>query len=170
MYIKAEGSTIIQFPYTLTQLRSDNPNTSFPVRPSEELLAGYSVFPVLAASPPEHDQITQRAEAADPVYEQEEWRQSWEIVDLSEEEVQANVDAVRARATLTRMAFMLALEDAGLYDQVEAAVNSGQIEKRSKIMWDNASQFERMHPDLVAIATALGYTDEQMDGIFGINI
>ena len=80
------------------------------------------------------------------------------------------LEQARQGATLTRMAFMLALEDAGLYDQVEAAVNSGQLEKRSKIMWDNASQFERMHPDLVAIATALGYTDQQMDNIFGINI
>ena len=78
------------------------------------------------------------------------------------------LEQARQGATLTRMAFMLALEDAGLYDQVEAAVNSGQLEKRSKIMWDNASQFERMHPDLVGIATALGYTDQQMDDIFGL--
>ena len=94
----------------------------------------------------------------------------WSQMKTAEQLAAEKLDQARQGATLTRMAFMLALEDASLYDQVEAAVNSGQLEKRSKIMWDNASQFERMHPDLVAIATALGYTDQQMDDIFGINI
>ena len=83
---------------------------------------------------------------------------------------QKQLEQARESATLTRMAFMLALEDAGLYDEVEAAIESDQVDKRAKIMWHNASQFERMNPDLLAMAQALGYTDEQMDAIFGVEV
>jgi hypothetical protein len=88
--------------------------------------------------------------------------------DYNQDEKQ--LEQARESATLTRMAFMLALEDAGLYDEVEAAIESDQVDKRAKIMWHNASQFERMHPDLLAMAQALGYTDEQMDAIFGVEV
>ena len=74
----------------------------------------------------------------------------------------------REKASLSRMNFMLALEDAGLYDEAEAAVDSDQVSKAGKIMWRNASVFNRMDETLVQFATSLGYTDEQMDQLFGV--
>lgn len=74
----------------------------------------------------------------------------------------------RESATLTRMAFMLALQEAGLYDEAEAAVDSDQIPKIAKIQWRNASVFKRMDETLVQFAAAMNYTDDQLDQIFGI--
>ena len=74
----------------------------------------------------------------------------------------------RAKASLTRMAFMLALEENGLYDAAEAAVESDQVDKAGKIMWRNASVFNRTDDTLVQFTTALGYTEEQLDAVFGI--
>ncbi len=74
----------------------------------------------------------------------------------------------RESATLTRMAFMLALEEAGLYDEAEAAVDSEAVSKAGKIMWRNASVFNRMDETLNQFATSLGYTEQQMDQLFGI--
>ena len=76
----------------------------------------------------------------------------------------------RESATLSRMEFMLALEEAGLYDEAEAAVDSDQVSKAGKIMWRNASAFNRMDETLVQFASTLGYTDEQMDQLFGIEV
>jgi len=74
----------------------------------------------------------------------------------------------RNQASLTRMAFMLALEEAGLYDAAEAAVESDQVSKAAKIMWRNASVFNRIDETLTSFANQLGYTDAQLDELFGI--
>jgi len=79
------------------------------------------------------------------------------------------LQAEREQASLTRMAFMLALEEAGLYDAAEAAVESDQVSKAAKIMWRNASVFNRTDKTLTSFASQLGYTDAQLDAIFGIN-
>ena len=76
---------------------------------------------------------------------------------------------IREQASLTRMAFMLALEEAGLYDAAEAAVESDQVSKAGKIMWRNASVFNRTDETLTSFAEQLGYTDAQLDALFGIN-
>jgi len=75
----------------------------------------------------------------------------------------------REQASLSRMAFMLALEEAGLYDAAEAAIESDQVSKAAKIMWRNASVFNRTDETLTSFASQLGYTDAQLDAIFGIN-
>lgn len=79
------------------------------------------------------------------------------------------LQAKRDRASLNRMAFMLALEEAGLYDAAEAAVESDQVSKAGKIMWRNASVFNRTDETLTSFAEQLGYTDAQLDALFGIN-
>ena len=37
------------YPYSVSQLRRDNPQTSFPKAPTDELLATFNVFPALKA-------------------------------------------------------------------------------------------------------------------------
>jgi exosome complex RNA-binding protein Rrp42 (RNase PH superfamily) len=79
------------------------------------------------------------------------------------------LQAKREQASLSRMAFMLALEEAGLYDAAEAAVESDKVSKAGKIMWRNASVFNRTDETLTSFAEQLGYTDAQLDALFGIN-
>jgi len=78
------------------------------------------------------------------------------------------LQAKREQASLSRMAFMLALEEAGLYDAAEAAVESDQVSKAAKIMWRNASSFTRTDETLTSFAAQLGYTDSQLDQVFSI--
>lgn len=78
------------------------------------------------------------------------------------------IEELRARASLTPMQFMLALEDMGLYDSVEAFVNDPETPKKIKIMWAKASSFDRLNPELVQMAAAMNFTDEQLDAVFGI--
>jgi hypothetical protein len=74
----------------------------------------------------------------------------------------------RATASLSRMEFMLALDAAGLLDYAETFVADPDTPRQAKIMWANASRFERSHPTLVAMAAAMDLTEAQMDAVFGI--
>ena len=78
MYVKVENGVGTE--YTLRQLKQDNPNTSFPPKPSDELLAGFDIYPVLLTDPPALDEATQKAVAADPAYLDPYWVQQWDIV------------------------------------------------------------------------------------------
>lgn len=74
----------------------------------------------------------------------------------------------RDPASMSAMSFRLALEDAQLLDQAETLVADNATPKRIKIMWEYASSFDRMNPDLIAMAQGMGLTDEQVDAVFGI--
>ena len=74
----------------------------------------------------------------------------------------------RTKASLPRMEFMLALDDADLLTAAADLVAAPETPPRIKIMWEHAGVFNRMHPELVQMATALGLTDAQMDAVFGI--
>ena len=45
--------------YSLFQLRRDNPNVSFPEKPTAESLSGMDVYPVVQNAQPDYDRLTQ---------------------------------------------------------------------------------------------------------------
>lgn len=58
---------------------------------------------------------------------------------------------------------------AGLIDHVQPALDaiSDPLQRAlAQNDWDNRQDFERDHPQLLAIAAALGLTDEQLDQLF----
>jgi hypothetical protein len=84
-------------------------------------------------------------------------------------EFAARVAELEAQASpqvgvVSRMQARLALLNAGLLDQVEAAVDAG--DRALQIYWDNASHFHRDHPLLLQLAAAIGLTAEQVDQLF----
>jgi hypothetical protein len=89
MYVKATNGTIDQFPYTISDLRRDNPNTSFPKRISEETLAAWGVYPVQHADMPSHTERTQKVETNDqPTLSGETWTLGYTVTDKTSDEVQ----------------------------------------------------------------------------------
>ena len=78
--------------------------------------------------------------------------------------------AARASASLTRMEFFTALESIGLFDAVWAMQDEETVPKLTRIMIRTASSFDRMHPELVSMAAAMGITDEQLDALYGIGV
>ena len=85
-----------------------------------------------------------------------------EIAQAEEEAV--SIESLRSQAVLSRMEFMLALEDMGELDRVQSA----DLPKRARIMFDNASEFARNHESLLSLADEMGYTEQQLDTLFGI--
>ena len=74
--------------------------------------------------------------------------------------------AARASATLTRREFFLGLDTLGIYDTVMAA----ELPRAARIELDTATSFERTWPTLVQMAHSLGFTDEQLDALFNIEV
>lgn len=79
-----EAGTI--WPYSLGQLRADEPSKSFSSSPSDQELAVFGVFRVQPAAAPETDPAAERAVEVEPALADGQWQQQWEIVELSDAE------------------------------------------------------------------------------------
>jgi len=86
MFVKTTNDQIDQYPYTVGNLRRDNPNTSFPKRVSDEMLADWGVYPVAKADMPNVDH-TQNLTEGQPALVDGQWQQTWVITDATPEEV-----------------------------------------------------------------------------------
>lgn len=95
MYVKIANNEVEEFPYTLDQLKRDNPNVSFPQTISSGTLASYNVFPVTLTEPPAHDQLVELVTTANPTLVDGVWTQAWTKVNRTEEEASSNIRAER---------------------------------------------------------------------------
>lgn len=80
--------------YSLTQLRSDNPNTSFPADPSDALLATYDVYPYTIADVT-YDPNTQRKVEGQFVEVDAQWTLFMVAENLPQADAEANVRGQR---------------------------------------------------------------------------
>jgi hypothetical protein len=87
MYILAPNQTVEIFPYSIGDLRRDNPNTSFPRNPSDAVLADWNVFPVVEQLPPEYNPVNQNLNQLNPTLVDGQWLQTWAVTPASAEEI-----------------------------------------------------------------------------------
>lgn len=78
-----------RWPYSLAQLRADEPSRSFSVSPSAAELAHYDVFRVQPKQQPEYDPATHRVAEVQPALVDGQWVQQWQIVELTQAEQDA---------------------------------------------------------------------------------
>jgi hypothetical protein len=91
------------YPYSVSQLMRDNPQTSFPKNPPDEVLAQWNVFPVARSDQPTYDPATHRIEEGAPALVGGSWTQAWDVIALTAEEV-ADQQAVHAARIEARRA------------------------------------------------------------------
>ena len=84
MYVLAPNQTAEIYPYSIGDLRRDNPNTSYPRNPSDAVLADWNVFPVVEQSPPEYNPANQSLNQLNPTLVDGEWLQTWQVTAASE--------------------------------------------------------------------------------------
>ena len=118
-YVKITNGAVARYPYSVGQLRRDNPNVSFPRNIPLEIMRRYGMRPVTAEAMPSYDPLTHKvttattptrgvvrlmteADATDPitnVVDQSlvgtpiygnDWVLTRTVVDLSEDEIAAN--------------------------------------------------------------------------------
>ena len=89
MYVLVTGDSAIY--YSITDLRRDNPQVSFPAEMNDSLLAEYSVYPLTATPYPEVD-YTKNVANGDPVLVDGNWTQVWIVSDATPEEIEQRLD------------------------------------------------------------------------------
>ena len=80
-FIHAPANSAPVWPYSLADLRRDNPNVSYSANPSAEDLAPFDVFVVQPTDPPTYDPTTHRAQEITPVEIEGVWQQAWELIE-----------------------------------------------------------------------------------------
>ena len=88
MYALLNSQGQIQtYPYSVSQLRADNPGTSFPVEIPAERLAGWGVVTVEETPQPDYNPLTQNLIEAQPEQAGGVWAQVWQVTDATADQV-----------------------------------------------------------------------------------
>ena len=101
MHALIVNGVVAKYPYTIGMLRKDNPNTSFPKRPSDEVLAEWGMQPVSRTERPAVDHTKNVAEGT-PVLQNGYWRQVWNVADASAVQIAERVAQMKAQAEAQR--------------------------------------------------------------------
>jgi len=111
MYVKITSGAVDTFPYSMGQLRRDNPNTSFPRQIPNDMLAEYDVYPVTTTDAPEYDDRTQRVEQDTiPTFVDSNWTLGWTTTNKTAEEIQSWDDSL-AKTNRSRRSYLLETSD-----------------------------------------------------------
>jgi hypothetical protein len=117
MYAKISNGAVDQYPYTVGDLRRDNPNTSFPKRPSDETLASWGVYSVTQLPEPNDDPDANHINPNDmPHLQDGAWVLGWTVVPKTAEEIQAATDSEADRNREIRNALLAETDYHGLSD------------------------------------------------------
>jgi hypothetical protein len=103
MYALIENNVVKKYPYSVTDLKKANPNTSFPAKPTEEVCYAYGLRLVYFTTPPEITSSQVMTEGL-PVFnaESNRWEQVWEVRDKTPEELEAETQAKAAEVRQQR--------------------------------------------------------------------
>ena len=118
MYVLTDGDRVARWPYSPARLRRDYPHVSFPRANPDASLAERGVYPVTVDPEPPHDPDTQRLiRDPQPVQIGGEWRVTWQVVDKTAAEIQADlIDAADARVREIDSLYLATLDAGFAYD------------------------------------------------------
>jgi len=77
--------------YSIGQLRRDNPQTSFPKHPSDELLAKWNVYPYVQQDQPAYDRLTEKLSEGPIEQIDGVWTKTWTVEQLPFEDARSNM-------------------------------------------------------------------------------
>jgi hypothetical protein len=111
MHALIENGSVKQYPYTTSDLKRANPQTSFPSQISDESLLEYGIHRVFFATQPELT-ATQVLVEGTPVFstEDQRWIQTFTVRDMTTDEVQQR-DAGQAAQVRSERNALLAASD-----------------------------------------------------------
>jgi len=146
MYVKITNGAVDQYPYTVGNLRRDNPNTSFPRNISADTLVDRGLYPVTKKDKPIYDERTQEVELdSSPVLEGSSWVLDWTISSKSVEEIQQYDDIVAQRNRNLRVDFLSqtdwwALPDSPTMTAEQTAYRQALRDITSHANWPNLDE------------------------------
>jgi hypothetical protein len=90
IYLKINTDQSITYPYTISQLKQDNPNTSFPFNINVNTLIDFGVYGVISV--PAGSDYTKNYIETTPILISNKYYQNWDVVDASQEEINQRIN------------------------------------------------------------------------------
>jgi hypothetical protein len=87
IYVLAPNNVIQKYPYSLTDMIYDNPQTSFPAIVTDQIAAEFNVFPVTETPQPDYNPLTQNVVWQNPAFINGVWVQQWAVENAPADEV-----------------------------------------------------------------------------------
>lgn len=164
IYVLAVNGLVQKYPYSLTDMRLDNPSVSFTADISDDIAAAFNTFPVDETSAPTFNQDTEELVWINPIFVNGRWVQQWRVDLLSPQVIADRLEYWRQTASCTPFQGRMALINASLMEQVQSAIDAA--DETTKTAWEYALEWKRNSPMISSLAATLGMTDEQIDGLF----
>ena len=79
------------YPYTISELRRDYPNVSFPSEVQASDLIGFDAAEAITDPAPVYDELTEKLEPLAPTLINDVWRVQWQVISLTQQEVAARL-------------------------------------------------------------------------------
>ena len=127
MHVKITNGTVDTYPYSVGQLRRENPNTSFPKQIPDEMLESYGVLPVTFADMPSINDRTQKTkQESTPSLVDGAWTLGWNTSSKTAEETQAWDDKIAESNRVKRNDLLVStdwtqMNDSPLTNEVKTA-------------------------------------------------
>lgn len=102
MYVLAPDQTVEIYPYSIDDLRRDNPNTSYPRNPSDATLADWNVFPVVDKPTQAYNPATQNCNQINPTLVAGKWEMAWAVTPATLQEITERTSAKEAEVRQQR--------------------------------------------------------------------
>ena len=161
-YAKVVDGEVTDYPVSGTDVVRANPCTSFPRGElSVETMLAFGYEPVQDATPPAHDAATHIAVEGVPAKVDSAWVQTWTVRELTLAEL-----AVRVPQEVPVLNALRAIDAAGLAAAYETWANDPARTFLERAFINRATAWRRDDPLLLAAATHLGLTAEQLDDLF----
>lgn len=154
MYVKTDGQGgVLEYPYTLQQLKADNPNVSFPFPwPVDFDASDWDVFPVEEVAAPAPVSADNLVVEDGPVFTGSVWQQAWvERAPLFEE--LSEVKQAKRAAIKQQMALQIKLSaiSAGLSEEDYELINEQDAFTAAVMAYMVANAFTNFRTDLTSI-------------------
>ena len=93
---RIQDESIVEYPYSYSQLRKAHPSVSFPKELSDVDLSAFGVVCIQNTAVPDYDSRTQKVLEAQPTLVDGQWTQTWELQSLSADSI-AEIDENQAK-------------------------------------------------------------------------
>ena len=150
-----ENGAVTQWPLNETHIRSRG------LRPPQ-------VREITPTQKPAVNDLLQAVYERKPVMQDGEPVQVWEVVDFTEAELGAMLEARRDMVVVTMRQAQHALFLAGHLENVQPAIDALPEPDRSlaNIEWQKSQEVERSRPFVLTLGQALGLTETDLDDLF----
>lgn len=145
------------------EFRRMYPDTSFPQVLTVELLNDYGADPVFEGpQPPLTENQWSKYDGVEQI--DGKWYTKYIAVDYTPEEIAQRLEQWRQSTSCTPFQGRMALVDAGLLAQAQAAVDAS--DEKTKVAWEYALVWNRTSPMIETLGASLGLTDVAIDDLF----